>query len=32
MDIIAQLIGFIGIGANMIIYQQKSRGQLLLWK
>lgn len=32
MDIIAQLIGFIGIGANIIIYQQKSRGRLLLWK
>ena len=32
MNIIAQLVGFAGIAANMIIYQQKTRRQLLAWK
>ena len=32
MKIIAQLIGFLGIAISFIIYQQKERKKLLIWK
>ena len=32
MNIIGQIIGFIAIGANFIIYQQKNGKNLLTWK
>ena len=32
MDIVGQIIGFIAIGANLIIYQQKTGKNLLTWK
>ena len=32
MKIIAQLVGFLGIAISFIIYQQKKRKKLLIWK